>query len=462
MMRKLLLFAALFATLSPNLRAQSLTDEEKLNAMQAVYNLLEAYLNHSALSEGGVEGISVGAQAKMEELIHPDSMVFDDITPTKLEGAPSLEGLVLSGRVKTFGEMVADYKRHFPDGLRMRTVSVAFHLRSMSQRSATIYLVREVSGRYDDKWILNNKESRLEIQVQLSEDFRSARIVRLMSVGSAKILCTNCPQPEQRSIGAAAIRNRKQVTPQLSAWLQDGFGTTAQLKDGLNFNNSMDGGGKVFQASLGLEYRLDKNKGSAITLGFLLGQNKWSGAQKGRDTVLANNSEVNGDRANSSYFPQEILSNEFNINYQLKGGLLGYKHYFSPSVRASLFAEGGLCFQISSRVTSNDWDTVGVFDFVVNGAFHNLNEPLIGLDNQKANYNNGINPYFGAGFGYQLGDKIRLTVGLRAMFYKLGEPTEKKDKIYNKYANAIYNNLDDYRKPGEFSAQFGFSYQITH
>lgn len=461
MMRILLLFAALFATLMPNLRAQSLTDEEKLNAMQAVYNLLEAYLNHSALSEGGVEGISVGAQAKMEELIHPDSMVFDDITPTKLEGVPSLEGLVLSGRVKTFGEMVADYKRHFPDGLRMRTVSVAFHLRSMSQRSATIYLVREVSGRYDDKWILNNRESRLEIQVQLSEDFRSARIVRLMSVGSAKILCTNCPQPEQRSIGAAAIRNRKQVTPQLSAWLQGGFGTTAKLKDGLNFNNSMDGGGKVFQASLGLEYRLDKNKGSAITLGFLLGQNKWSGAQNGLDSVWANNSKVN-DTAVLSYFRQEILSNEFNINYQLKGGLLGYKHYFSPSVRASLFAEGGLCFQISSRVTSKDRDTAGVFDFVVEGAFHNLNEPLIGLDNQEATYKNRINPYFGAGFVYPLGDKIRLTVGLRAMFYKLGEPTEKKDKIYNKYANAIYNSLGEYRSRGEFSAQFGFSYQIPH
>jgi len=179
MIRKFMLIVAGFVSASLGLRAQALTEEQKINSMQAIYSLLETYINYSALSEPGVEGISELSQTKLEGILHPDSLIFDDITPTQLDGIASPDGLILGGANKKFGQMVADYKRHFPYGLNIRVVSVAFHLRTLSQRSATIYLVREVNGRYDDKWILANKNSRLEIQIELSEDFRSARIVRL-------------------------------------------------------------------------------------------------------------------------------------------------------------------------------------------------------------------------------------------------------------------------------------------
>jgi len=476
MIRKFMLIVAGFVSASLGLRAQALTEEQKINSMQAIYSLLETYINYSALSEPGVEGISELSQTKLEGILHPDSLIFDDITPTQLDGIASPDGLILGGSNKKFGQMVADYKRHFPYGLNIRVVSVAFHLRSLSQRSATIYLVREVNGRYDDKWILANKNSRLEIQIELSEDFRSARIVRLTQVGQSNILCKNCPQPEpvamvNRSHSDQVKTNKKpmsqiptQKASKLFAFFQAGVGITPKLGSDADplLKNSQSG--LAVQGNVGIEYRIHENKGSALLFGLVWGENRWSGERVGQEDSVTNAFVVDG-RVKSLTIERDI-QDTFSITNRYTGAFVGYKHYFPPAARVSFFAEGGIYMLIAPecRYESNAGnDSIAAYDIKNDTMWYDFNQKLKTNDaDENVQYPFVVNPFIGAGLGYQMGQRLRLNAGMRLLWHSLKAPATIYNEVkYDAYLNPIITKLHEYRKPADLTVQLGLAYRIS-
>jgi len=477
MIRKFMLIVAGFVSASLGLRAQALTEEQKINSMQAIYSLLETYINYSALSEPGVEGISELSQTKLEGILHPDSLIFDDITPTQLDGIASPDGLILGGSNKKFGQMVADYKRHFPYGLNIRVVSVAFHLRSLSQRSATIYLVREVNGRYDDKWILANKNSRLEIQIELSEDFRSARIVRLTQVGQSNILCKNCPQPEpvamvNRSHSDQVKSNKKPISPiptqkasRLFAFFQAGVGITPKLGSDADplLKNSQSG--LAVQGNVGIEYRIHENKGSALLFGLVWGENRWSGERVGQEDSVTNAFVVDG-RVKSLTIERDI-QDTFSITNRYTGAFVGYKHYFPPAARVSFFAEGGIYMLIAPecRYESNAGnDSIAAYDIKNGTMWYDFNQKLkTNYAYEYVKYPFVVNPFIGAGLGYQMGQRLRLNAGMRLLWHSLKAPdtNDKPEVKYDEYLNPIITKLHEYRKPADLTVQLGLAYRIS-
>jgi len=159
--------------------------EQKSTAAGAVYSTFEKYMRLKEMSEVGVDGISINEAVKLKPFFTPYAIVYDDITPVEFPGAYLDDWMMLSTREKTFDQLMLDYVNHFHSGIRIATLSASIDFSKLAERSASITMVRNISGKYDGEFFLSNKRSILEMEFALSADYSTARIKSVKNIGSS-------------------------------------------------------------------------------------------------------------------------------------------------------------------------------------------------------------------------------------------------------------------------------------
>lgn len=161
--------------------------EQKTTSVNAIYSTFEKYMRLKEMSEVGVEGISIDEAVKLKPLFTDDAVIYDDITPVKFPGVYLDDWMMLATREKTFDELMMDYVNHFPSGIRIATLRASIDLTQLANRTASITVVRNISGKYDGDYFLSNKRSTLQMVFTLSEDYSTARIRKVKNVGASII-----------------------------------------------------------------------------------------------------------------------------------------------------------------------------------------------------------------------------------------------------------------------------------
>ncbi len=166
-----------------------MTLKQKKAAANTIYTFLRQYLKASKLKKQGTVGFSDEKKQAFLSLFEPEAMVWDDLTPSDFPNK------TLNNTEKTVENMVADYEKYFPNGFVIKNINYNINFNNLAANSAQIVIQRNISGKYLDQYFISNRDVILELNLELSSDFLSAKISGIRKIVSNPIACSECPAP---------------------------------------------------------------------------------------------------------------------------------------------------------------------------------------------------------------------------------------------------------------------------
>lgn len=155
---------------------KELTIEQKQTAISTVYSVFNQYVTTSKLHKQGVNGFSDQQVHLFLDLFEPNAMVWDDLTPFDFPNKTE------KNSKKSVDSLIADYKKYFPGGIIIRILKSNINFENLSNNIVRIVIQRNISGKYPGKYFIANEGAVLELVIQLSDDFTSAKISEIKKI----------------------------------------------------------------------------------------------------------------------------------------------------------------------------------------------------------------------------------------------------------------------------------------